>query len=180
MQQIFQMCFPLLIKDVKVLQGYLLIFAQLLCLKLYLFAINEIYFKLLFLNDRPMIYTERPSSATLKSTTSTTTTITTSTSTTSSQIASLPQNVSCLRMNLNLTHPQTSIVASLGNGRLGNQLSNFASCFAIWKEYGMYPYLDSMQLGLIEKVFDLPKLEDTNNASYHLWNKGKYIRSTKK
>ena len=59
-------------------------------------------------------------------------TSTTITSTTSSQITSLPRNSSCDRMNLKLAHPQRSIVASLGNGRLGNQLSNFASCFAIW------------------------------------------------
>ena len=106
---------------------------------------------------------------------STTTSSTTTISTTSSQTTTLPQNLSCLRMNLDLTHPQRSVVASLGNGRLGNQLSNFASCFAISKEYGMYHYLNTMQLGLIEKVFDLPKLEDTDNASYYLWDTGKYF-----
>ena len=55
----------------------------------------------------------------------------------------------CNRMKLNSTQPHRSIVASFGNGRLGNQLSNFASSYALMKEYGMYPYISPMQLDLL-------------------------------
>ena len=75
-------------------------------------------------------------------------------------------------MNLELNRPQRSIVASLGNGRLGNQMSNFASCYAIMREYGMYPYLDPEQLKLLENVFAMPKIVDGDDAPYYLWDKG--------
>ena len=94
------------------------------------------------------------------------------------QKSSLPPNVStkssnCDRMNLKLHHPQRSIVASLGNGRLGNQMSNFASCYAVMREYGMYPYLNPSQLHALQKVFILPRLSNKENQSYYLWEKGK-------
>ena len=92
------------------------------------------------------------------------------------QVDSMLHSVSCRRINLSLTHPQLSIVASLGNGRLGNQLSNFASCYAIWKEYGMHHYLNFMQLNIIQKVFELPKFEEEdNNAPYYIWDPGKCL-----
>ena len=81
-------------------------------------------------------------------------------------------------MNLELGHPQRSVVASLGNGRLGNQMSNFASCYALFKEYNMYHYLNSMQLGLLKKVFILPELEDTDDASYYFWDEGQFIANS--
>ena len=96
-----------------------------------------------------------------------------------SQITSAPRNHNCDRMNLELSHPQKSIVASLGNGRLGNQMANFASCFAIFKEYGMYHYLNAMQLKLLENVFAMPKLINADNASYYFWDEGKYIQLLK-
>ena len=96
-----------------------------------------------------------------------------------SQITSEPRNPNCDRMNLELSHPQKSIVASLGNGRLGNQMANFASCFAIFKEYGMYHYLNAMQLKLLKNVFAMPKLINADNASYYFWDEGKYIQLLK-
>ena len=75
-------------------------------------------------------------------------------------------------MNLKLYHPQKSIVASLGDGRLGNQLSNFASGYAIMKEYGMYPYLGSNQLKSLRKVFLLPELSNQDDTSFFLWEEG--------
>ena len=54
-------------------------------------------------------------------------------------------------------------------------MANFASCFAIFKEYGMYHYLNEMQLKLLENVFAMPKLTNTDNASYYFWDEGKYI-----
>ena len=80
-------------------------------------------------------------------------------------------------MNLDLSHPQRSIVASLGNGRLGNQMSNFASCYALMKEYGMYHYLDAEYLKLVEKVFVMPEVVDDDNASYYLWDTSKWVIS---
>ena len=77
-------------------------------------------------------------------------------------------------MNLKLYDKQRSIVASLGNGRLGNQMANFASCFAVMKEYGMYSYLNTMQLELLERVFVLPELVESDNASYYMWDQGRY------
>ena len=77
-------------------------------------------------------------------------------------------------MNLKLDDPQRSIVASLGNGRLGNQMATFAGCYAVMKEYGMYPYLDTMQRELLEAVFVLPELVESDNASYYMWEQGKF------
>ena len=95
------------------------------------------------------------------------------------QQSSPPSNFStkssnCDRMLLKLYHPQKSIVASLGNGRLGNQMSNFASGYAIMKEYGMYPYLGSNQLKSLRKVFLLPEHANHDNASFFLWEEGKF------
>ena len=87
--------------------------------------------------------------------------------------SSRPINSDCNRMNLQLHHHQRSIVASLGNGRLGNQMSNFASCYAVMREYGMYPYLNPSQLHALQKVFILPRLSKKGNQSYYLWEKGK-------
>ena len=78
-------------------------------------------------------------------------------------------------MKLNLAGPPHSIVGSFGHGRLGNQLSNFASCYALMKEYGMNHYLDSFQLKILQNVFALPDLKGSDNSSYYIWDDGKYI-----
>ena len=75
-------------------------------------------------------------------------------------------------MNLKLPAPQRSIVASFGYGRLGNQLANFATCYAVAKEYGMYHYINTMQLKILMNVFAFPESVDTDNASYYLWENG--------
>ena len=126
------------------------------------------------MKDEPLLRTTESTSKVTTATLKTTSTPE-ETSTSTLQIGSLLQNTSCRRINLNLTYPHISIVASLGNGRLGNQLSNFASCYAIWKEYGMYHHLNSMQLQLLENVFQLPQLEDQDNDPYYFWNTGKCI-----
>ena len=95
-------------------------------------------------------------------------------STSNYEVTSSNPNFNCLRMNLELNQNQRSIVASLGNGRLGNQMSNFASCYAIVKEYGMYHYLNEDQLNSLENVFVMPKIVNTDKASYYLWDEGKY------
>ena len=88
--------------------------------------------------------------------------------------ASNPERWNCKRMNLTMDDNQRSIVASLGNGRLGNQMANFASCYAVMKEYGLYPYLNTMQLDILESVFVLPGLSELDNASYYVWNEGNF------
>ena len=85
------------------------------------------------------------------------------------------ENINCKRMNLKLADPQRSIVASFGNGRLGNQMANFASCYAVMKDYELYHYLMPTQLKILQKVFLLPELKGGNNSSYYVWDKGKYI-----
>ena len=87
-----------------------------------------------------------------------------------------PEKLNCKRMNLQLTDQQRSVVASLGHGRLGNQLGNFASCYAVMKDYGMYPYLNTMQLKLLENVFVLPELVESDNASYYIWEERKFFQ----
>ena len=57
--------------------------------------------------------------------------------------------------------------------RLGNQLSNFASGYAIWRDFGILNYVDPEQLAIIGKVFKLPTYnESDSNASYYVWRKG--------
>ena len=57
--------------------------------------------------------------------------------------------------------------------RLGNQLSNFASGYALWRDFGILNYMDPEQLKIIGKVFKLPTYEENDdNASYYVWHKG--------
>ena len=61
--------------------------------------------------------------------------------------------------------------------RLGNQLGNFASGYAIWRDFGILNYMDPEQLHIIGKVFQLPKYEETDNdASYYIWLKGVFFK----
>ena len=86
------------------------------------------------------------------------------------------RSINCRRMMLDLIHPQRSVVASLGNGRLGNQLSNFATCYAIQQEYKMYHYLNTFQLELLSNVFDFSNVPiDAEKSSYYIWDEGKYL-----
>ena len=61
--------------------------------------------------------------------------------------------------------------------RLGNQLGNFASGYAIWRDFGILNYIDPEQLHIIGNVFELPKYEETDNdACYHTWLKGLFFK----
>ena len=58
-------------------------------------------------------------------------------------------------------------------GRLGNQLSNFASGYALWRDFGILNYMDPEQLKIIGNVFKLPTYEENDdNARYYVWLKG--------
>ena len=86
----------------------------------------------------------------------------------------------CKRMNLNGTIVKPSIAASFGKGRTANQLCEFATGYALWREYGILNYIEKMQLSILEQTFQLPKLdEDDNNSPYYVWRKGKYSNETK-
>ena len=86
-----------------------------------------------------------------------------------------PKISNCNRMQLKLADPPHSIVGSFGQGRLGNQLSNFASCYALMKDYGMYHYLNSFQLRILQNVFVLPDSHGSDNSPYYIWDEGKCI-----
>ena len=86
------------------------------------------------------------------------------------------QSKTCSRMDLNVDIQKPSIAVSFGNGRTANQLCNFASGYALWREYGILNYLDENQLNLLTTTFELPILNEENDtSSYHLWRKGKYF-----
>ena len=66
-----------------------------------------------------------------------------------------------------------SAIQQKSQTRLGNQLSNFASGYAIWRDFGILNYIDPEQLQIIGKVFKLPHYEDEeDDASYYTWLKG--------
>ena len=77
-------------------------------------------------------------------------------------------------MDLNVNIPKPSIAVSFGGGRTANQLCNFASGYALWREFGILNYLDENQLNLLGTTFELPQLnEKSDTSSYYLWRKGK-------
>ena len=61
--------------------------------------------------------------------------------------------------------------------RLGDQLSNFATGYAIWRDFGILNYMDPKQLSIIGKAFKLPIYDETDNdACYYTWLKGLYYK----
>jgi len=75
-------------------------------------------------------------------------------------------------MDLNVDIQKPSIAVSFGGGRTANQLCNFASGYALWREFGILNYLDENQLNLLGTTFELPQLnEESDTSSYYLWRK---------
>ena len=59
-------------------------------------------------------------------------------------------------------------------GRIGNQLSRFASMYSVWREFGIYNFIDHGQLDILTNVFDLPESnKDSDDWPYFVWNTGK-------
>ena len=82
----------------------------------------------------------------------------------------------CSRMDLNVKSLKPSIAASFGDGRTANQLCNFATGYVLWKEYGILNFLDEPQLEILRNTFELPPLnEESDNSSYYIWRKGRYL-----
>ena len=91
---------------------------------------------------------------------------------------SLQSNM-CKRMNLNVTTVKPSIAASFGEGRTANQLCEFATGYALWREFGILNYIEKRQLSTLEQTFQLPELnEDYNTSPYYIWREGKYSSDT--
>ena len=80
----------------------------------------------------------------------------------------------CTRMNLETDMMKPSIAASFGGGRTANQLCEFASGYALWRQFGILNYIDITQYDKLTKTFDLPVVNENDNSSiYYIWNKGK-------
>ena len=78
------------------------------------------------------------------------------------------------RMNLETDLKKPSIAASFGGGRTANQLCEFASGYALWRQFGILNYIDAIQYDKLTKTFDLPAVNENDNSSaYYIWNEGK-------
>lgn len=84
--------------------------------------------------------------------------------------------VACKRISDVVKKNSSSIAVSAiqrKQTRLGDQLSNFATGYAIWRDFGILNYMDPKQLSIIGKAFKLPTYKETdNNACYYTWLKG--------
>lgn len=66
-----------------------------------------------------------------------------------------------------------SISTAFCKSRLGNQLSAFASQYAIWREFGIYNFIDRNQWEKLNEVFDLPPPNiNSNEWPYYIWYPG--------
>ena len=84
------------------------------------------------------------------------------------------QSKECIRMNLETDMKKPSIAASFGGGRTANQLCEFASGYALWRQFGILNYIDVIQYDKLTKTFDLPAVNEYDNSSaYYIWNEGK-------
>ena len=80
----------------------------------------------------------------------------------------------CIRMNLGTDIKKPSIAASFGGGRTANQLCEFASGYALWRQFGILNYIDVTQYDKLAKTFDLPEVNENDNSStYYIWKEGK-------
>ena len=74
---------------------------------------------------------------------------------------------------------ESSIAVNFCRARLGNQLSVFSSQYAIWREFGIYNYIDINQWEKLNKVFDLPSPNSEDDSwPFYIWIPGKqFVRS---
>ena len=80
----------------------------------------------------------------------------------------------CIRMSIKNAQP--SVAASFTWQRLGNQLSAFSTLYSIWRQLGIYNYINADQLHKISEVFDLPKSKSgcINDWPYFVWEPSKF------
>ena len=72
------------------------------------------------------------------------------------------ESKTCIRMNLNTESKKSSIAVSFGGGRTANQLCEFATGYALWRQFGILNYIDNVQYEKLKRTFDLPKLKETD------------------
>ena len=83
-------------------------------------------------------------------------------------------------MNFSLDNHHHSIAMTFNPGRLGNQLSSFASLYSVWREFKIYNYISEKQWILLDSVFDLPtrnnNVLESKSAGwpYFIWTKGNH------
>ena len=75
----------------------------------------------------------------------------------------------CKRRRLSNKTSQPSVLANFGNGRLGNQMCNFATQYALNKEYGVLSYFGGLSLKILGITFNLPQ-RNQRNSTFHIWN----------
>ena len=82
-------------------------------------------------------------------------------------------------MNLGTGKNKPSIAASFGGGRTANQLCEFASGYALWRQFGILNYIDLIQYNKLGNIFELPKTLNRNqdNSSYYIWDEGEYWKT---
>ena len=68
---------------------------------------------------------------------------------------------------------EESTSACFGIGRLGNQMCNFASQFALYKEFGINGYLSSFASSILNQIFQMKPQNnyDTNKYVSRFWIK---------
>lgn len=59
--------------------------------------------------------------------------------------------------NLQIGKKDHSIIVHFGSGRLGNQISNMASQYGFWKDYGYQIHIFEGQVNYIGKYLDISR-----------------------
>ena len=82
---------------------------------------------------------------------------------------SIYKSKACKQMQLSKKSSQKSIILNFGDGRLGNQMCNFASQYALHKEFGVKSYFKNVSHSILSDTFDMPSPRK-RNSSFQLWD----------
>ena len=76
----------------------------------------------------------------------------------------------CERLQFSDDKPfQQSILYSIADGRVGNQMCNFATQYALNKEFGVLNYFKYKRIKYLLDTFNLPQ-PNKSNSTFHVWN----------
>ena len=81
----------------------------------------------------------------------------------------IPTSEQCKNMKFLSQEIHLSVLASFGDGRLGNQMCNFATTHALSEEYGLRSYLSAYSYRILEQTFNLPK-PNQRDSVFDIWN----------